>query len=266
MHKHQSYLKPEWKINFNDAATEYDRLRPTYVPELYADITAYSGINANSHALEIGIGTGQATRPILETGCKLIAIELGNNLAQIAQQNFAEYKTFEVKNMAFEDYECLSDTFDVVYSASAFHWIPEEFGYPRVFQLLKSGGTFARFAVNPYKDKSNEPLHLAMQEVYTKYMPDTKPSPEYSIEMARDRANIAAKYGFVDIEYKIYHGIRTFNAEDYASLISTMSPQRALGEERMASLINELKEVINSHGNGVINIYDTFDLALARKP
>jgi len=32
MHKHQSHLKPEWKINFNEATTKYGRLRPTYVP------------------------------------------------------------------------------------------------------------------------------------------------------------------------------------------------------------------------------------------
>ena len=35
---------------------------------------------------------------------------------------------------------------DLVYSASAFHWIPEEIGYSKVYEMLKPGGAFARFA------------------------------------------------------------------------------------------------------------------------
>jgi len=267
MHNHQPYLKPEWKTSFNEAATEYDKLRPTYVPELYNDIIAYSGLNENNHVLEIGIGTGQATLPILNTNCKLIAIELGSELAERAQSNFAQYKNFEVKNMAFEDYNCPNNTFDMVYSASAFHWIPEELGYSKVFNLLKSGGTFARFAIHPYKDKGNEPLHIAIQKVYAKYMPQiaNKLRGEYSETDAQSVSNLATKYGFVDSAYKLYHRIRTFNANDYGTLISTYSDHRALGEAGLTSLVSEINEAINNHG-GVINIYDTLSLNLARKP
>lgn len=47
---------------------------------------------------------------------------------------------------------------DLVYSATAFHWIPEEIGYSKVFSILKSGGVFARFANHPFKDKENPEL------------------------------------------------------------------------------------------------------------
>lgn len=45
-----------------------------------------------------------------------------------------------------------------MYSATAFHWIPEEIGYSKVFSILKSGGVFARFANHPFKDKENPEL------------------------------------------------------------------------------------------------------------
>ena len=64
----------------------------------------------------------------------------------------------------------------MIYFASAFHWIPEEVEYLKVFKLLKTGGTFARFANNPYKDKGNKPLQKAIQEVYARYMPGSAPS------------------------------------------------------------------------------------------
>lgn len=56
----------EW--TFNTVAEEYDKWSPEYVPELYADLFAYQPLTSDSEVLEIGIGTGQATTPILKTG------------------------------------------------------------------------------------------------------------------------------------------------------------------------------------------------------
>jgi ubiquinone/menaquinone biosynthesis C-methylase UbiE len=258
------------RLKFNEVASEYDIWRPTYVPELFADIIKFSGINQTSRALEVGIGTGQATLPFLKLNCHATAIELGDELAAFSRKKFEDYKNFEVVNMAFEDYECPDNSIDIIYSASAFHWIPEEVGYPKVYRLLKSGGTFARFANHPYKDKSNEPLHVAIENVYEKY---SKISPnafslkstEYNKEKCKERSDISKKYGFVDANYKLYYRIRTFDAESYAALISTYSDHRAMGTETLKLFLCEIKEVINSYG-GKINVYDTLDLQLAKKP
>jgi len=258
-------LPADNKFKFNEVPDEYDKWRPTYVSELYADIMAYSGLTQGSRALEVGIGTGQATLPILETNCRLTAVELGAELAEYTRKKFHDYKNFEIISAAFEDYEFAENSLDLIYSASAFHWVPENIGYQKVYKLLKPGGAFARFAVHPYKDKENEALHLAIQEVYAKYMPDSSLGPEWGEEMAGKIADIAKKYGFVDIDYKLYHQKRVFDAESYAALISTYSPNRALGEERLEGFTNEIKEAINRCG-GKINIYDTLDLQLARKP
>jgi ubiquinone/menaquinone biosynthesis C-methylase UbiE len=253
------------RLKFNEVASEYDRWRPTYVPELYTDISAYSGINQASHILEIGIGTGQATLPFLDMNCHLTAVELGDKLAAYTRAKFDKYKNLEIMNMAFEDYECPDNSLDMVYSASAFHWIQEEIGYPKVFKLLKSGGTFARFANHPYKDKDNEPLDVAIRKVYAKYMPNLIFTPEYTEKKARDRADMSKKYGFIDVSYKLYYRTRLFDAENYVTLISTYSDHRTLGEAKLTLFLSEIKDVINDHG-GKINIYDTIDLQLVRKP
>ena len=70
------------RVTFNVDAQNYDTYRPTYPKELFLDIIQYSGISFGKNALEIGVGTGQATEPILGNGCNVKAIELGNNLAQ----------------------------------------------------------------------------------------------------------------------------------------------------------------------------------------
>lgn len=252
----------EW--TFNTVAAEYDKWRPTYVPELYEDIFAYKEINQASNVLEIGIGTGQATVPILETGCTLTAVELGDKLAGFTRQKFSKYSNFSIVNMAFQDFECHESSSDFIFSAGAFHWIPEEIGYTKVYRMLKPGGVFARFAKHPYYKKENEGLYSAIQKVYSEFMSYSSPSPEYTEADAKRRSDISTQYGFVDTTYKLYYNTRTYSSQDYISLIATYSDHIVLEESKRNGFYKEIKDAIDSHG-GVITLYDTIDLQLARK-
>lgn len=253
------------ETTFNTVCAEYDRWRPGYVRELYDDIFAAKEINRSSHVLEIGIGTGQATLPILEKGCALTAVELGGSLAEYARRKFRDYETLKVINTAFQDYECPAGSFDLIYSASAFHWIPEGIGYTKVLNLLKSGGVFARFANHPYRDKEREDLHIAMEEIYAEYMPGSSKVGEYGEADAEKLADISRKYGFADVRYTLYHRTRTFTAVEYTALLGTYSDHIALAEQKRAALFDEIQGVIREYGDQ-ITVCDTVDLQLARKP
>lgn len=253
------------ETTFNGVYAEYDRWRPTYVPELYKDIMEFKKIDKSSNVLEVGVGTGQATLPILEKGCSLTAIELGDKLAAFTKQKFSKYSNFQIKNMAFQDYECQPESYDMIYSASAFHWIPEEIGYTKVYEMLKSGGVFVRFANHPYKDKERNNIHIEFEKIYAKYMPGSSIGHEYNKEDAKKRADIAYKYGFTDISYRLYHRTRTFTADEYASLLGTYSDHIAIEEKTRMKFFDEIKGAINDNG-GSITIYDTIDMQFARKP
>ncbi len=253
------------ETTFNKVCIEYDKWRPNYPKELYDDIFRKIEINQYSDVLEIGIGTGQATKPILETGCNLIAIELGDHLAEFSKEKYNKYDRFSVKNMSFEDFETTPNSFNLIYSATAFHWIPEEVGYPKVYHMLKSGGIFARFANHPNKDNENHHIHIALEKIYAKYMPGSKDPGEYTEENAKKIADLACKYGFDDVGYKLYHRTRSFSAEEYIRLLGTYSDHIALEERKRLKLFDEIKQTIHDNG-GIITVYDTIDLALSRKP
>lgn len=253
----------EW--TFDTVAQQYEKFRPEYVPELYEDIFKYRQIDRGSCAVEVGIGGGQATLPILETGCNVMAIEYGKNFSELCRCKFREFPNFSVVTSRFEDFPCENNTYDLIYSASAFHWIPEELGYQKVFNMLKSGGAFARFANHPYGDKGNEKLHEAFQKIYAVYMPNSQGANEYSEQAAKERADIARKYGFIDICYKLYHRTRTFDAKEYTALLGTYSDHVAIEEQTRKKFFSEIEHAIEEFG-GCITIYDTIDLQLARKP
>lgn len=255
---------------FDTVAASYEKFRPGYADALYQAIFDYIPITEQSRVMEVGIGGGQATLPILQTGCTLTAVEYGENFSALCQKKFQEYPKFSVITGKFEDVIVDTQSYDLVFSASAFHWIPEEIGYPKVFSMLRNGGAFARFANHPFQDKGNPELCCEIEKLYgTYYYPfwgkKQTPLVEYSEEDAAARAEIAAKYGFDDIRYALFYRTRSFTAAEYVMLLGTYSDHIAMTESIRGAFFSEIERAIQRHG-GVITIYDTLDLQLARKP
>ena len=247
------------KTVFNRVADLYDKMRPDYPAALYTDIFAYKTITDTSAALEVGIGTGQATRPILDTGCNLTAVELGDSLSAFAAGKFSSYPNFSIITAPFPNVDLPDCSFDLIYSATAFHWIPEEAGYKKVFSLLKSGGVFARFSNHPAPAKDNESLHDALQKIYAEDKTMAPHSPN-SAKTPEEVVQIPLKYGFADIKLYLYHRTRSFTAKEYIDLLLTYSDHNS----RPPEFHTRIADAIDAHG-GKINVFDTLDLQLARK-
>lgn len=257
----------EW--TFDTVATTYEKIRPGYVEELYQTLFEYISIDENSNVVEVGSGGGQATAPILRTGCKLTAVEYGEQFSKLLKDKFKEYPKFSVITGKFEETEFKENTFDLVFSASAFHWVPEKIGYEKAFSMLKNGGVFARFANHPYRDKGNPALSREIDDIYDEYYnkyhyKKRELISEYTEKQAKDRALIARKYGFTDIRYSLFHRERVFAAKEYIELLGTYSDHIAIEETIRMKFFSKIEEAINKHG-GTITIYDTMDLQLARK-
>lgn len=257
----------EW--TFDTVAPIYEKLRPGYVAELYEAIVRYSSIDENCNVLEIGSGGGQATTPMLMTGCKLTAVECGERFSELLKDKFKEFPRFAVITDKFENTKLEDNLFDLVFSASAFHWIPEKIGYEKVYNILKSGGTFARFANHPFRDKGNPKLAAEIDAIYDEYYyrfhnKKREALTEYTEAQAKERASIAEKYGFTDIQYALFHRERVFSAEEYVKLLGTYSDHIAIEQTIRGKFFSKIEEAINSYG-GTITIYDTIDLQLARK-
>lgn len=258
----------EW--TFDTASSLYEKMRPGYVDGVYQTIFDYCPINSSSRVLEIGIGSGQATLPFLQTGCRYTAVEYGAQLSEQCREKFKDYPGFSVITGRFEDVEPERETYDLVVSATAFHWVPEEIGYPKVYSILKHGGTFARFANHPFRDKGNPALGEEIDALYRKYYDafyhkERQPLQEYGEEQARQVAMTAQAYGFEEIRYALFSRTRTFRAEEYRMLLGTYSDHIAITEPIRTEFFARIEEAINRHG-GEITIYDTIDLQLARKP
>jgi Dimethyladenosine transferase (rRNA methylation) len=254
------------RLTFNEDVVNYDKYRPTYTNDLFTDIIEYSGVDNTKKALEIGIGTGQATLPILKTGCALTAIELGENLAEYSKNKFKSFDNFSVINTDFESYPAPTNELDLIYSATAFHWLPEDTGFTKVYNMLKYGGVIALFWNHPYVDIESQ-IHVEIQKAHDKYRPlsDKAKLKEFDENACQKYVDLLNKYGFVNIKSKLYRRTRVLNTEDYISLYNTYSDHRAMEAGAKLGLESEIRDVINKFG-GKIEIRDTMDLYLGMKP
>lgn len=255
---------------FDTVASTYEKMRPGYSDELYDAIFDYIPIGEESHAMEVGIGGGQATLPVLKTGCRLTAVDPGEKFSALCRDKFRAFSKFSVITGKFEEVSLEENACDLVFSASAFHWVPEEEGYQKVFRVLKSGGAFARFANHPYRDKGKPALSDDIDALYARYYSTYhkkahKPPVEYTEAESVERADIAKKYGFTDVRYAMFYRTRTFTAQEYVQLLGTYSDHIAIEETIRSKFFAGIAEAINDHG-GTMTIYDTMDLQLARKP
>ena len=253
----------ELKFTFNEDAENYDKARPLYPAELFDDILAYSGINKNSNVLEIGIGTGQATLPFLMLGCNVTAVELGSDLAEFAKKKFSSYNNFSIINADFIEADLKNGCYDLIYCATAFHWLPQEKAYNKIKKLLAPNGTLALFWNHPFPNREDDEVNMASKRIYDKYRPTNKPITEFCEKDLQKRKSELKQNGFKCVKSKLYKRTRTLTAQEYIALINTYSDHRALPDDIRLPFENEMRSAINSLG-GKINIYDTIDLYLAK--
>src|SRR3954466_4385062 len=88
---------------FDEVPELYDRVRPGYPDELFTDLASSTGMGAGTSVLEVGCGTGQATRSLAQLGCSVTAVEPGAGLAALARQRLAAFGDVTVETSTFEE-------------------------------------------------------------------------------------------------------------------------------------------------------------------
>src|SRR5690349_21421644 len=129
---------------------------------------------AGARVLEIGCGTGQATVALAEQGYRIVAVELGPDMAAVARRNLARFSSVEVITAAFEDWPLPDEPFDVVFSATAFHWIDPAIRVSKSADALRPGGVLAT-VMTEHIAGGSEAFFVAAQDCYERFDPATPP-------------------------------------------------------------------------------------------
>ena len=259
--------------HFDEIVENYDKIRWEYPDKLYKDIFDYAAASRGKKVLEIGAGTGKSTARFLNAGFDVTAVEIGANMTEFLRDKFEGHRDFRVINEAFEDVSLTDGSFDLIYAASAFHWVDAEIGCPKVFRLLSKTGVFALFRNNLIVPASGDAFYDEIQEVYKKYyhqpyqrpLRKTKEDFEKPSEISKAYGFEDLKqYGFSDTLIKQYDAPQAYSADDYMLLLDTFADHRSLPEDKRTALYAGIKKVIEKHG-GYYNMAYVSHLYMGRK-
>ena len=252
--------KSEFRKIFDTIPEQFDRYRPRYSGELFASLIGSAGIGPGKTVLEIGPGTGQATEPVLATGCDYHAIELGEHLCETMRRKYGRFPNFSIVNGDFITYDFGETAFDMIYSAATIQWIPEEIAFRKTYALLKPGGTLAMMLTRSDYRSADEELYEKIQKVYSAYY-----KPEISYEHVKFRYENAPAYGFGPVEKREFFGTREMDADGYVAYCGTHCDHLVIPEPYKTLFFEGLYKTVAESGNRVV-FRDTYVLYLTKKP
>lgn len=208
-------------LSFGTVAEAYERFRPGYPVELLELVTAYAGGPIRT-ALEIGAGTGKATRLFAQAGIAITATE--PDAAMLAEMRKHLPANVTAVQAAFEDLP-LHESYDLVYSAAALHWTNPEGRWERMAALVRPGGVFASFG-GPIQ-LADPALQEAARRARAPYLDDDGvPSPDGTPAdrpMQWPGTELEQSEWFTEVRQSVAERRLTMTARDFVGHLSTVS-------------------------------------------
>jgi SAM-dependent methyltransferase len=236
--------------SFGDDAELYDRVRPSYPPALIKRIMR----DRPATVLDVGCGTGKASRLFADRGVEVLGIEPDPRMAAIARRH-----GLAVEVATFEDWEPKGRTFDLLTSAQAWHWVEPVAGALKAAQVVREGG---RIGVFWNLGRPPEDLRKPVDAVYESLAPGLA---EYSVLLGRgenDRAGLAAETlaasgKWADVRVETFPWECSYRTADWLAQIQTHSDHRGLPPQRLEALLAAVGAEIDRLGGSFVMSYET---------
>jgi SAM-dependent methyltransferase len=229
-------------LSFGAIANAYERFRPGYPEEVFDVVATYAGEPVRS-ALEIGAGTGKATRLFAEHGVEVTATEPdADMLAELRRAVPGSVKTVQA---TFEDLRP-GETYGLVYAAAALHWTRAEGRWPRVAALLEPAGVFASFA-GPVQ-LADRAVEDAVREARAPFLNSdeiSSPDGPAADEQMRWPGSEMRRSGlFGDVRQQVVERRLMMSADDYVGYLSTVSAYLQLPQAERQQVYGAIADVL----------------------
>lgn len=245
------------RLVFGTYADLYDRARPSYPDALVDDVVTLVGPGAR--ALDVGCGTGKATRLLAGRGLSGVGVEAHPAMAEVARRGLSGHgeDRWRIDVSGFEDWAPQpGDTpFDLVTSAQAWHWIDPAVRFHKAHGVLRPGGWLAVFWNTHAERQEAADLQRDVDATYPRLAPDVGGLPRP--ENAQEGLPIPEGLGFDAPVTRDYRWVREYTTAEWSDLIRTHSNHATLPPERLDELVAAVAEVVDAHGGTYPHTYVT---------
>ena len=252
---------------FDHAANIYHQARPRYPEALYEALLTHTGLNPhNQRLLEIGCATGVATQPLAQLGFHITALEPGPQLAQQARTQLKSWSKVNVLQSSFEAWQP-TPTFDLVYAATAWHWLDATHKYQLAAQALVDGGHLAFWSAQHVFPEDGDSFFKNMQAVYEEIDEGLPRDANWPAPgELTDQAQEIQDSGLFELKLVQHFDWQTqYDAEGYIQLLNTFSGHIAMAPWKRARLFHAIRERLASRTNPTVRRHWGCVLHIAKK-
>ncbi|MBB4278079.1 class I SAM-dependent methyltransferase [Rhizobium mongolense] len=256
------------RVAFGADPSNYHAARPRYPEETWRLLRERSDLGPGIDILEIGAGTGLATAELLaHKPRRLAAVEPDMRLADFLRTSIA-VDCLQVLALPFEDANLEPASFDLVASATAFHWLDAAPALKRIHGLLRSNGAVALWW-NVFGDESRPDLfHDATEHLFVGHRASLsaggRDSPPYALD-ADARIREMTDAGFVPDPPEFIRWTLRLDASGVRGLYATYSNVSALAPTERAYLLDALVEIVTGQFAGRVDRNMTTAIYTARR-
>jgi SAM-dependent methyltransferase len=246
---------------FDSASHSYRDGRPGYPSEVFTLLVERCGLGVGSRVLEVGAGAGQATLPMLEMGARVTAVEPGPGLAQRLVER-APGLPLHVILTTFEKAAITDASYDLVVSATAFHWVDPRVGLAKAGAALRDRGWLALWWTVFGDATRPDPFHEALLPILRAKAPELVPEGQaalsYALDVAARSREIASSGLYRSVEHRVIRWEGQHHPAEIRALFSTFSPWLALPEKRRIVVLEAAERLAREAFKGrVMRPYQT---------
>lgn len=128
---------------FTDLVDDYVRYRPGYPPEALEPLTGECGLGPGAVVADVGAGTGIWTARLLDSGCRVMALEPNREMRHAGRQRLTEGDGVTWFAGTAEDTGLADASIDLVTAAQSFHWFDRWNARAELRRILKRQGYMA---------------------------------------------------------------------------------------------------------------------------
>jgi len=253
---------------FGLSPENYHSARPAYPPAVWDVLRQRAGLRSGISILEIGAGTGLATEHLLgHNPQRLLAVEPDARLAEFLRARLRRPE-LDVIERPFEELNEILQSYDLVVSATAFHWLDAVPALRRIHALLRDGGAVA-LIWNVFGDNVRpDPFHEASAHFFAGHRPSpsgggTTQTP-YGLD-SEARLRDFEEASFYGEPPAMFEWTLTLDPPAVRRLYATYSNVVALEAEKREALLDALEDLARADFGGVVTRNMTTSVFIARR-
>jgi len=240
---------------FEAAALDYDQFRPGYPGAIVNEAISLCGLRSSSRLLEIGCGTGKATVSFAAHGYMIDCVDPGRRLIGFARRKCREWPHVTFRTGRFEDLFFDQESYDMVLSAQAFHWIEPEGRAERIARVIKRGGSLV--LLQNYPGKEVDPTIEILSAAIERESNGQLTRWDYVLDLAGLKKEIEDSGLFGAASIVKHRWTQRYSAASYAGLFRTYSDYLSLPRRAQEGISRRIREIVCEHGGYVTRSYDS---------